>query len=734
MKLNLITYDKKERAFHLRNSEISYLIQIEENDYLAHLYFGKRITDYSGNFRYPRLDRSFSPNPPNSINRLFSLDTLMMEYPGGGFGDFREPAHKIRLSNNTTINDFRYKNFEIIGGKPRLEGLPATYTLNNNEAQTLKIILQDQISNLELNLMYTIYAERNVITRSCKLTNNGNKNISIEKLASMNIDFLDESFDVINLHGTWAKERHISREKMSSGIKIFDSKRGSSSHQQNPFIALAKNTTTEFDGEVYGFSLVYSGSHQILLEKDPYQQTRLTMGINPENFSWQLQPKESFQTPESVMVYSNDGLNEMSATFHDLYKQRLIRGKFQFEPRPILINNWEATYFDFNKNKLIQIIDKAKDIGIEMFVLDDGWFGERNNDSTSLGDWFENTEKLGGSLNDLSKYVHSKDMKFGLWVEPEMISINSDLFRNHPDWILRLPERLPSTGRDQLVLDYSRKDVRDNVFDQLSKILDNNQIDYIKWDMNRNLTDVYSQQLPDSQQGEVEHRYILGLYEILEKLINKYPKILFESCSGGGGRFDPGMLYYMPQVWTSDNTDAIDRLKIQYGTSLVYPISSMGAHVSDVPNHQTGRTTSLDIRGKVAMSGLLGYELDLAKQSIHDLESIKNQIKFYKKHRQLIQYGEFIRLISPFESNDVSWMFLSKDKTEALVFYFRMLSEASYPLVHLKLQKLEKNKRYLREETGQIYYGDELMNLGFYTDPGLKGNSLSEVYYFKQEI
>ena len=724
----MITFDERTKTFHLFNDQISYLMEVEENNYLAHLYFGKRVTNYSGNVRYPRIDRSFSPNPSNAKDRLFSLDTLMMEYPGNGFGDFREPAHHIFHQNGNRLNDFRYVHFDIIKGKPHLEGLPATYA-SDEEAETLIITLEDEVTNLQLRLFYTIFANYNVITRSNQLINKGNTTVNIHKLASQSLDFPNRPFELIHLNGAWGRERQMTREKVTPGVKRLDSKRGSSSHQQNPFAALVEPTTTEFQGEAYGFSFVYSGNHEIIVQKDPYAQTRLIMGINSFDFNWNLAPEDTFQTPEAVLVYSSNGLNQMSETFHDLFNHQLIRGKFKLQERPVLINNWEATYFDFDETKLTEIVDQARDLGIEMFVLDDGWFGKRKDDYTSLGDWFEYEGKIKSGLKRFAEKVHQKDMQFGIWFEPEMVSVDSELYREHPDWVLGVPDRGNSPSRSQLVLDFSRADVRENIYKKMQAIFNTVDIDYVKWDMNRNMTEVYSLLLEPEMQGEVAHRYMLGLYEFMEKLTNEYPEILFEGCSGGGGRFDPGFLYYMPQYWTSDNTDAVARLKIQYGTSLVYPISTMGSHVSAVPNHQTGRNTSMTIRGNVAMSGVFGYELDLTQLSIAEKIEIKEQVNFYKQHRRLLQYGQFIRLKNPFEENDTAWMFVSENQSEALVFYFRVLAEASAPLVTLKLAGLAEAITY--EFEGQEITGDELMNIGFYIDPALHGDYATLSFHLK---
>lgn len=725
----MITFNKEQQVFHLCNNQISYLIEVEEHGYLAHLYFGKKINHYSGHYQYVRDMRSFGPYPEAADHDTFSLDTVMLEYPGYGFGDFREPAYNFKLKDGSRITDFRYDSFEIVQGKCTIEGLPHLYTNQATEAETLIITLKDDVAKLRLKLNYTIYQDYATVIRSTTLINDSAETVEINQLASQSLDFPNRSFELIHLNGAWGRERQLTREKIEIGTKVLDSKRGSSSHHQNPFVTLVEPTTTEFQGEAYGFCLVYSGNHQTIIEKDNYSQTRVVMGMNPFNFAWQLPAGESFHSPEVVNVYSNQGLNQMSKTYHDLFNHHLIRGEHQLKERPVLINNWEATYFDFDDAKIHGIVDEAQALGIEMFVLDDGWFGERKDDHRSLGDWYEFEGKLEQGLEGIAQYVHDKGMKFGLWFEPEMISKDSDLHRAHPDWVLSVPGRPRSLSRQQHVLDFSRADVRDHIYQQMTAILDRVPIDYIKWDMNRNMTEVYSLLLDPEMQGEVSHRYILGLYEFMEKLTQAYPHILFESCSGGGGRYDAGMLYYMPQTWTSDNTDPIARLKIQYSTSLVYPISTMGAHVSAIPNHQTGRETSLDIRGNVAMSGVLGYELDLTTLSEEEKALIVKQVDFYKEHRQLLQFGDFVRLKSPYEENEVAWMFVSKDKKEAIVFYFRVLVEASAPYVTLKLAHLDETLEY--QIANHVISGDALMNIGMYIDPKLHGDYATQAFILK---
>lgn len=728
-----IHYDEQSKLFHLQAKETSYVFQVVREGYLAHLYWGRKVQAYHQSNQLQFIDRAFSGNPYPSADRTFSLDTLPQEYPAYGNTDYRSPAFHVQLDNGSTVSDMRYHSHTIVKGKPMLEGLPAVYVEDEQEAETLHLTLMDSLTNLKVILSYTVYEARNVITRSVRFINEGFRTVSLQKVSSASVDFREADYEMVHLCGAWGRERHIERNDLRSGIQSIESRRGSSSHQHNPFLALLSKDTTEEHGEVYAFNLVYSGNFLAQAEVDQFKQTRVTIGINPFDFNWQLDAGDSFQSPEVVMVYSAQGLGEMSRTFHDLYRTRLCRGTYRDQQRPILINNWEATYFDFNADKIEQIAKAGKELGIELFVLDDGWFGKRNDDTTSLGDWFVDHAKLPAGLEDLAKRVERMDMKFGLWFEPEMISVDSDLYREHPDWCLHVPNRSRSESRNQLVLDYSRADVCEEMIKRVSDILASAPISYVKWDMNRNMTEIGSALLPAQQQRETAHRYMLGLYRVMEAITTSFPHVLFESCSGGGGRFDPGMLYYMPQTWTSDNTDAVSRLKIQYGTSLVYPIVSMGAHVSDVPNHQVHRYTSLAVRGDVAMSGNLGYELDLTKLSPEEKDIVKQQVADYKERRQLIQFGNYYRLLSPFEGNEAAWVFVSQDQTEALVYYFRVLAEPNAPFRSFKLKGLDPKRMYAVADTTEVYGGDELEYVGLSVPAGLEGDYQSYVWHLKAQ-
>ena len=606
--------------------------------------------------------------------------------------------------------------------------LPHTYG-NDADCETLEITVEDKVAQLEIILSYTAFKEHAVLVRSAKVMNKSQGSVSIEKIMSLSLDFPTSDYDLVHLNGTWAREAQITRESILPGIKVLDSKRGASSHQQNPFFAIVDPYATEQQGEVFGFSLVYSGNFAAQIQMDAYNQLRLNLGINPFQFSWKLGPGKEFQTPEVVMVYSQNGLTGMSQQYHSIFRKHLLRGKHQKTERPVLINNWEATYFDFDESSLLQIVEEASSLGIELFVLDDGWFGKRNSDTEGLGDWIVNRDKFPEGLLSFTEKIRNKNMKFGLWVEPEMISEKSDLYSQHPDWCLQVEGRGKSLGRGQYVLDFSRKIVRDYIEVVLTNVFSEAQVDYVKWDMNRHITEAFSLEYPAEQQREIYHRYIVGLYALLDRLISKFPNILFASCSGGGGRFDPGMLYYMPQTWTSDNTDPVSRLKIQYGTSLVYPIITMGAHVSTSPNHQVGRMTSLEMRGAVALAGNLGYELNVVKMDGKEKNIIAKQVSFYKQHRNLIQFGDFYRILSPFEGNECSWMFVSEDKNEALIFYYKVLNQASEPLKILKMHGLDSEKNYYFEGEQMPVGGDELMNSGIYLPANINGDFKSIVWY-----
>ncbi|EMT45526.1 alpha-galactosidase [Anoxybacillus flavithermus] len=717
--------------FHLQTKESSYIFCVLKNGQLGHLYYGKKV-NHRDNFSH-----LFQlPNEPvgNATflykgDQTFSLEVIKQEYPSYGTTDFREPAFHIWYEDGSRITQFVFQSYEVLKGKPKLEGLPATYVDDENDAATLIVTLCDKRTGIKLQLQYSVFEHENVITRSARLINNGKHSVAIERMLSAVVDYPDSQFEMVHLDGAWIRERHVTSRVLQKGVQFIDSKRGTSSSQHNPFFALKRKDTTEHIGEVYGFSLVYSGNFIGGVEVDHYDVARAFIGLNPFDFRWILHPNESFQTPEVVMVYSSNGLNGMSQTYHRLYASHLVRGLWRHRPRPILINNWEATYFQFDEEKLLAIADAAKDLGIELFVLDDGWFEGRNDDTTSLGDWRVDQNKIPNGLSSLAERINEKGLQFGIWIEPEMVSEKSRLYEAHPDWVLKAPNcSTVSHGRNQYILDLTRKDVRDYLYETISHLLKSANITYVKWDMNRNMTEVGSASIEANRQGEVAHRYILGLYELLERLTYTFPHVLFESCASGGNRFDPGMLYYMQQGWASDNTDAFERIKIQYGTSLVYPISSIGAHVSAVPNHQTGRVTPLETRAHVAMFGAFGYELDATALTAQEKQQVKEQILFFKQHRKLLQYGTFYRLLSPFEGTDAAWMVVSDDKKEAIVVFYRLLAKPNPPFVRLHLKGLDVSFKYevKMEKQTQVLYGDELMHIGLFIPPFYMGTVKTE--------
>lgn len=719
-----IVYDTNQKSFHLTTKNTSYILQIHKEGYIAHVYFGRKLKNFNSSNLLTLSQRPYISNCP------VSLDSLLQEYPSYGTGDFRNPAYSIQLENGSTITDLRYESHTIVNGKPPLEGLPATYVEDDNEAQTLEITLFDSLIGLKVILSYTAFENYDAITRSVRYINTGNENLKLLRALSMSIDFNNSNYDFLHLHGSWGRERHIERTPLLIGTQLIESRRGASSHQQNPFISLLGQNANEEYGDVYGFNLIYSGSFLAQAEVDQFKTTRISLGINPFDFSWLLKPNESFQTPEVVMVYSSNGLGEMSRTYHKLYRERLCRGAYRDKIRPILVNNWEGTYFDFDAEKIENIGKVAQELGIELFVLDDGWFGKRNSDNCSLGDWVVDRKKLPNGLEDLAQRINNLDLGFGLWFEPEMVSPDSDLYRAHPDWCIHVLERYRTQARNQLILDLSREEVCDYIIDSLTSILSSVNISYIKWDMNRNMTEIGSPSLPPERQRETAHRYMLGLYKILEKLTTSFPNILFEGCSSGGGRFDGGILYYMPQIWTSDDSDAVERLKIQYGTSIVYPISTMGAHVSAVPNHQVHRITSLKMRGDVAMSGNFGYELDLTKFTDDEKETVKKQVESYKDLRELIQFGDMYRLLNPFAGNEASWIIVSEDKTEAFATYFRVLASPNEPIRKLHFKGLDPDKNYSITGMDGVLGGDELMYVGI-TISDLEGDYQSITWILK---
>ncbi|GEM03997.1 alpha-galactosidase [Halolactibacillus miurensis] len=729
-----IYVNEETLTFHLTNRDVSYLFSVLPNGELTHLYYGKKLShvaDFSQLFYTEVKDNSCT-----EADAALSMDVIRQEYPSFSRSDFRLPAVQLTNKDGHRVSRFTYTGYEKVKGKTKLKGLPATYVESSEEADTLKVFLRDEVLEATLTLSYTIYQHHPVITRHVTLTNHHRDDLIINQMMSASLDFNHNQFDWLELAGSWARERHIKRTPLHAGIQNIQSTRGASSPQHNPFIALLRPETAEHVGEAYGFSLVYSGNFLAQMEVDHYDTTRVTMGINPFDFNWRLERDETFTTPEVVMVYSDQGLNKLSQVYHTLYRTRLARGVWRDKLRPVLINNWEATYFNFNEDKLLQMATEAKQLGVELFVLDDGWFKGRNSDTTSLGDWFVDEKKLPNGLRSLSEKIHGLGLQFGLWIEPEMISPKSELYHAHPDWVVGVNNRPNSPGRNQYVLDFSNKAVIDYIYHLIKERLTEANVDYVKWDMNRFMTEAGSVHLAPADQTSFRHRYILGVYRLYELLTTDFPNVLFESCAAGGARFDPGMLYYAPQGWTSDDTDALERVKIQYGTSLVYPASMMGAHVSAVPNHQTGRMTPIETRGVVAFSGMLGYELDPSQLSKEEKTIVQEQIRHYKQVQPVVQFGQMTRLISPFDDPlHASWQFVSQDETDVLVTYIQQQAQPNPAFRQLKLVGLKKNKAYTLVGTDSIFYGDQLMYHGLeldrYIDRSDAGDARGYLLHFK---
>ncbi len=706
-----INYNEASKMFSLYAKDTLYALAVVDEGYLSHVYYGKSVPDSDLTYLL-RLDEGpFYPSKNRRETASF-MDCQPFEYPCYGTGDYRESCLMVMDKDGMSACDLRYVSHKIYKGKPKLEGMPATFA-EESEAETLEITMLDKHLGMEAVLVYTVFEELNAITRSVRITNKGSDPFKLTRVLSMCVDFDTDKFDMITLNGSWARERALERARLHCGKQSVDSARGESSHQSNPFFALVSPNADEDMGEAYGFNFVYSGNFFAQAEVTQFEHTRAVMGINPLDFAWLLECGETFTAPEVVMVYSANGIGDMSRTFHDLYRKHLIRGEYKNKRRPVLINNWEATYFNFDTDKLISIAKEASKLGIEMLVMDDGWFGHRSSDDSSLGDWFVNENKLKGGLKYLVDEVNKLGMKFGIWFEPEMISPHSELYRAHPDWAIQIPGRVPTQSRAQFVLDYSRKEVRDHVYGMLRNILDNANIEYIKWDMNRQLTEVGSTVLPKDRQRELWHRYVLGVYDLQNRLTTDYPHILLENCSGGGARFDPAMLYYSPQIWTSDDTDAVERLKIQYGTSICYPPSAMGAHVSDCPNHTVGRVTPFEIRGYVAMVGTFGYELDVTKIPQEDRDAIPGQIEMFNKFNPLVRNGDQYRIGNVNEDNMWdAWMFVAKDKSEAMLTVVQVMARPNYKSKNVKLKGLDPKAMYRNEETGVVLSGAALMNCG----------------------
>ena len=698
-----ITFNETTRIFTLTTAHTTYQMQADAQGYLLHLYYGARTAgemDYLLNYG----DRGFSGNPNSAGNdRTYSLDALPQEYPSLGTGDFRNYALNIENADGSQCCNPVYITHEIAAGKYTLKGLPFVRA-EENEAETLKIILEDPVTKVELHLLYGVLEKEDIITRSVIIKNAGKAPVTVKKAQSACLDFLHGDYDLIKFYGRHAMERNMERMPVSHENTRIGSRRGTSSHQYNPGVILAGKNTNEDSGSCYGMLFVYSGNFLVEAEKDQYDQTRIQMGLTDELFAYPLEAGAEFTAPEVILSYTNKGLSRLSQQYHHCIMNHICQGKYVHANRPVLINSWEAAYFDFTGDTIVELAKEAKALGIDMVVMDDGWFGKRNDDNSSLGDWYVNEEKLGGTLTKLIERVNVEGVKFGIWIEPEMVSEDSDLYREHPDWAITIPGRKPVRSRNQLVLDFSRKEVRDEIFKRICAVLDQGNVEYIKWDMNRSLADIYA--------PNVTYDYVLGVYDFLEKLTNRYPDILIEGCSGGGGRFDAGMLYYTPQIWCSDNTDAINRTRIQYGTSFFYPVAAMGSHVSAVPNHQTGRVTSMHTRGVAAMSGTFGYELNPALLNAKEKAEIRAQLAQYREYQELIREGDYYRLSNPFQDNFAAWMVVSDDRSKALVSVIRLTAEANPPAAYVTLKGMEEDAFYREKTTGKVYPGAALMEAG----------------------
>ncbi len=724
-----IKFNEKTNTFYLHTKNSTYAMMVEKHGYLSHLYYGKKIVnqDLSYLLRYKEI--SFSPNPPGSIDREFSINLIPLEYPAFGCGDFRVFSISIFDENGYEGLNLKYKGHKILNEKPELKGLPSTF-YNDEAKETLEISLYDETINVLVNLYYSVFYEKDAIARHVVITNMGQNIIKINKAHSMCLDFNHDEFDLMTFSGKHGKERMLNRNSINRGIFTLDSKRGASSHQFNPSIILASKDANENMGESYGIALVYSGSFSFDVEVSEANTTRVTAGINPCQFLWNLKQGEAFTTPEALFSYSNDGVGQISRNFHDLLRDNLIKRPLEYKLPPVLINSWEGCYFDFDSDKLIKIAEEASALNIELFVMDDGWFGKRNNDKTSLGDWYVNKGKITSGLYDLVEKIKSLGMKFGIWVEPEMVSPESELYKLHPDWAIHMKNREPSISRNQLVLDFSRDDVKEYITEEISNILNSADISYVKWDMNRHITDVGSSLLDKNSQGEVLHRHILGVYEVMDKITSRFKNVLFEGCSGGGGRFDAGMLYYMPQIWASDNMDPIDRLYIQYGTSFIYPPCSMGTHVATVPNHSNGRITDFKTRGDVSLFGAFGYELDVRKLSYDEKTLVKEQIDLFHNHRKLIFNGDYYRILNPFRDNASAWAVVSKDKHEAILCFVQILSEVSTLPKIIKIPGLIDDEIYEINKEYRIS-GASLKNAGLNLELCF-GDFKSQMFYLKK--
>ena len=724
-----IFFDEQKEIFRLTTEHTAYFIGIVDKTYVGHVYYGPRMEDCGCGYL---LRTKESPLPPseNIWEKAAFADAFPYEYSTWGVGDFRNPCLCVRTAQGSRTCELSYESYRILEGKPNLPGLPSTFAGENGAAETLEIVCRDTCIGLKVILRYSMFADSDALMRSVLLVNEGEEELYLERVLSACLDMDDESYQMLTLPGSWARERHMEYRPLRHGSQEVSSQRGISSHQAQPFVALTTPNITETTGEVYAMHFVYSGNFQAQVELSQFDTVRMTMGIHPQGFEWVLKPGESFAAPEVVCVYSNQGLRAMTHTFHELYRNHLIRSRYLHQKRPVLLNNWEATYFDFDADRLLAIAKQAGEAGVEMLVMDDGWFGKRNHDHCSLGDWQVNEEKLPGGLAALTANLKKLGMKLGIWFEPEMVSKDSDLYRAHPDWAIHIPGRELTMSRGQYILDLSRPEVIEYVYESVAEILRNAEIAYVKWDMNRQMTEIGSTFLDAAHQGELCHRYVLGVYELQERLLKEFPDLLLENCTSGGGRFDPGMLYFSPQIWCSDDTDAGERLAIQEGTALLYPLSTIGAHVSVCPNHIVGRVTPFETRGYVALGGTFGYELDITKLSEEEHRLMREQIALYHTYQPLIREGDYYRIASARENHQYDcFSVVAKDRSEVLVTFIQTAARANYHSRKIRLAGLNPRAAYRWQETGEIYAGETLMMGGILVPP-LMGDYAGRLMHF----
>lgn len=710
-----IIFDEKTNTLTLHTKHTSYQMKIGNLDYLLHLYYGPTIYDADMTYQIMQYDRGFSGNPYESRNaRTFSLDAQPQEFSTQQQGDFRTTSIEVVNGDGSYSFNGKVLRFNLKEGKYHLDTLPSTFATEDDQVDTLEIVLADNVSDVEVILLYSVFEEADIITRAVKVYNKGDASIQLKKIMSVCLDFLNGlDMDLVSLPGRYGQERQVERQRMTHHIHNIGSVRGSSSHQQNPFVILCDKDATEDHGKCYGFSLVYSGNFLTEAELDQYDQLRLVMGINPKQFVYEIKPKEVFEAPEVVMAFTEHGFTGLTHLYHDFYRTNLCQSKFVSEvQRPVLINSWEAAFMDFDDEKLVEIAKAAKNMGVDMLVMDDGWFGKRDDDNSGLGDWVVNENKIKGGLHKLVERIKGLGMKFGIWFEPEMVSEDSDLYRAHPEWAMQIPGRHAVRSRNQMALDMSRKEVQDYLIKSINAILDDADIYYVKWDINRSLADIWSNVLSAEKQGEVYHRYILGLYHVMDEIILTHPDILFEGCSGGGGRYDPAMLYYYPQYWVSDNNNPIDRLKLHYGTSFVYPVSTMGAHISD-----SGKFVPLKTKAVVAMCGTFGYELNAAKLSKDEQEICRVQSDLFRKYYPIIFNGDYYRLSNPFETgNMTAWQHVTKDKKESLLSVVVTNLTCNGPQEYVKAKGLVPDAMYRINDGKQVLSGAALMYAGLPID------------------